>query len=357
MLAHSKRGLIIFTKMDSKKRFLSACRNQVVDHPPVWIMRQAGRALPEYLALRRKYSFSQIIHSPEQAAIATLQPVRRFKMDAAIIFSDILVVPAAMGMKVSFNPEVAVSPRLATRQDIDRLKIPEAEKALGFVARVIKNVRAEVGDSIAVLGFSGAPFTLATYMIEGGSSRNFARTKTLICEQPKLFEKLLNKIAQTVTDYLELQILADADAVQLFDTWAGELAPEEFQRFVLPVVQEIIRKLDRRGAPIIYYINGMGNLLALAQKTGADVLSVDWRINLSQVRERLGAGQAVQGNLDPAILLAPEKVIKRAVFEMLDQTSGRGHIVNLGHGLLPQTPLRGIQAFVDAARKWKKGKR
>jgi len=342
--------------MNSKQRFLRACKNLALDHPPVWIMRQAGRALPEYLALRKKYSFEKICQTPELAALASLQPVRRFKMDACIMFSDILVVPAAMGLKVRFSPGVSLSPAVAARSDLKLLKAPAVEKALGYAAKTIKNIRAEVGEELAVLGFSGAPFTLAAYMVEGRRSKNFPRIKTMISKDPALFKDLLAKIANVVADYLQMQIEAKVTALQLFDTWAGQLAPEEYERFVLPGVQEIVSKLGCR-VPIIYYINGISNLLELAAQTGANVLGIDWRISLSRVRKRLGPDQVVQGNLDPHVLLASAGVIRARVFEMLEQTRGRGHIVNLGHGLLPQTRLGSIETFVDSVKEWPERKK
>jgi uroporphyrinogen decarboxylase len=338
--------------MKPLQRFVNACKNLEVDHPPVWIMRQAGRALPEYQALRKKHSFWEICKSPELAAIASLQPVKRFPLDACIIFSDILVVPQAMGMKVKFAPHVTLSPAVSNRHDVSSLAVADISRELGYVAKIIKNVRSEVGDRLAVLGFSGAPFTLATYMIEGQHGNNFSRTKSAIYNQPALFKNLLEKISDAVADYLQMQVEEKVTAVQLFDTWAGELAPEDYERFVLPGLQKIVARVARKGTPLIYYVNGIGNLLELAKKSGADVLGIDWRVKLSEVRKRLGKRQPVQGNLDPHLLLAPGPVIKKRVFEMLDQTRGKGHIVNLGHGLLPQTPLDSISTFIKSVRKW-----
>jgi len=323
-----------------------------VDKPPVWIMRQAGRALPEYLALREKHSFLEICTSPELAALVSLQPVKRFQMDACIIFSDILVVPMAMGINVQFSPDISLSPVIKNREDVARLKRPEMNSALGYVAQIIKNVLSEVSDSLAVLGFSGAPYTLASYLIEGGHFKNFHKTKMMIYEEPALFKELMKKIADAVGDYLEMQISAKATALQLFDSWAGELAAEDYEHLVLPYLCQIMERLRPKGVPIIYYINGIGNLLELAQKSGPDALSIDWRIKLSEVRKRLGQNQVVQGNLDPNLLLVSKEVIKQRVFEMLNQTNGKGHIVNLGHGLLVDTPLENIETFVTSVKEW-----
>jgi len=339
---------------DSRQRFLAACAGKKPDRPPVWMMRQAGRALPEYRTLRKKYSFSKLITSPELAAMVSLQPVNRFGMDACIIFSDILVVPSAMGVRIKYSPTISLSPPVRTRSELSRLKVPEVGRDLGFVAQTIKNVRQEKGNEIAVLGFSGAPYTLACYIMEGSGSKNFTWIKGVLYYNPRLFRGLMERISETVADYLEMQIEAGADAVQLFDTWASELGPDDYEQFVLPHLQKIVSRLKRKGAPIIYYINGIGNLLLPAKKTGADVLGIDWRISLAEVRNRLGQDQAVQGNLDPALLFAPEKIIRQKVFKMLDQTKGRGHIANLGHGLLPDTPLSGIETFVSSVKQWAK---
>ncbi len=338
--------------MTSKERFLKACGNQVVDRPPVWIMRQAGRALPEYNELREKHSFWEICTTPELAAMVSLQPVRRFSLDAVIIFSDILVVPAAMGVDVSFYPELSLSPRVQTKGDLAGLKTDGAVNSLKYVADVIRNVNSEVGEDLAVLGFSGAPYTLACYMIEGGSSKDYHRVKGVMYRETYFFEDLLEKIAEVVADYLEMQVESGVTAVQLFDTWAAEMSPDDFERLELPCVKRIVERLRPKGVPVIYYINGMGSLLELAHSSGADILGIDWRTGLSEVRRRLGADRVLQGNLDPAVLLAPEDVIREKVFNMLDETEGRGHIVNLGHGLLPRTPLEGIEAFVGSVHEW-----
>jgi len=322
--------------MNAQERFLNACFGKPVDRPPVWIMRQAGRTLPEYLALREKHDFWESVKTPELAAEITLQPMRRFHYDAAIIFSDILVIPAAMGMSVGFSP-LSLSPALTKAADISKLKRPDTRKDLGYVERAIKHVRAELGTSHAVLGFSGAPFTLASYMVEGGASKNFGLMKVL---------------SDSISDYLDMQIEASVTAVQLFDTWAGQLAPEDFERFVLPHVKRIVDRVKARGVPLIYYINGIGNLLEKVKRTGADVVGLDWRIDLAEARRRLGENQSVQGNLDPSILFAPEEVISKKVFQMLDKSGGKRHIVNLGHGLMPDTGLSAVKTFVSSVQKW-----
>jgi len=337
--------------MNAKERFLKACNGQPVDRPPVWIMRQAGRTLPEYNKVREKYSFWEICKNPELASLVTLQPVKRFPLDAAIIFSDILTIPAAMGQEVSFTP-MSLSPAIRTAADIDSLPSPDVLGDVGYVGKAIEAVRSEVGQDFPVLGFSGAPYTLASYMVEGGSSKSFHRIKSLMYSQPDVYDRLLTKIADTVAEYLLMQIEASANAVQLFDSWAGELSVADFRQFALPYVQRIIARLKDSSVPVIYYINGIGVLLEAAAESGADVMGIDWRISLTDARRRLGVDRVVQGNLEPAVLFAPADEIKRRTFEMLDEIGGVGHIVNLGHGVLPDTPLDGIAAFIDAVAQW-----
>jgi uroporphyrinogen decarboxylase len=338
--------------MNSKERFLNACRGLPVDRPPVWIMRQAGRTLPEYQELRSRYSFWQLCRTPDLAAEATLQPVRRFGMDVAVIFSDILVVPAAMGLEVRFTPRLSITPPVREARDIERLLPIRPDSNLDFVAEAIRLVDEQSTAGPAVLGFSGAPFTLACYMVEGGPSKHFHQIKGMMYGAPGVFADLMERISAAVTSHLRHQIEAGASAVQLFDTWAGELGPADFRRCALPYLRRVIEELRPTGVPVIYYVNGIGNLLEAAAQTGADVLGIDWRLDLVEVRRRLGKGQALQGNLDPAILFAEEPVIRKKIFEMLDQTGGRGHVVNLGHGVIPDTPLAGIRAFVNAVHQW-----
>ncbi len=338
--------------MNARERFLRSAGNESVDRPPLWIMRQAGRILPEYRSVREKHTFREICETPELAAEVTLQPLKRFNLDAAIIFSDILVVPLAMGLEVQYFPSIRITPSVETEADFENLKSPHPEESLGYVKAAIRNVRSELGDDWPVLGFSGAPYTLACYMTEGGGSKTFHKLKLMMHRTPWIYEKLMNRITDLSAAYLEMQVKASATAVQLFDSWAGDLSPRDYEHFVLPYVKRIIDHLKPLGAPVIYYINGIGNLLESVDKTGADVIGVDWRISLSDVRRRIGRDRVVQGNLDPALLFADAEVIRRRTFAMLDQTNGRGHIVNLGHGVIPTTPLEGVQAFIDANAAW-----
>lgn len=339
--------------MQSRERFIKACNNEPIDRPPVWMMRQAGRTLPEYRKLRETYSFWQCCKSPELAAEVTLQPLKRFPVDAAIIFSDILVIPAAMGMDVQFTPKLTVLPPLRDASDIHGLDLSGMTAKLDYVRGAIQAVYREVGQEKAVLGFSGAPYTLACYMIEGGSSKHFLRVREMMYHSPALFKELLDKLADAVIEYLLMQLDSGITAAQLFDTWAGELNPEDYNRFVLPVVQRIFEKAKSKQIPLIYYINNIGNLIHQAKQSGADIIGVDWRITLADVRRQLGRETVVQGNLDPALLFAPEEEIRRRVNEMITMTGGKGHIANLGHGLIPETPVSGIAAFVDAVTQWR----
>lgn len=338
--------------MNARQRFLMACKGQPVDRPPLWIMRQAGRTLPEYRALREKHSFWETCRNPELATEVSLQPIRRFQMDAAVIFSDILVVPAAMGMEVEFTPKLAIYPRIENVGDLTKLQYPDVSKSLGYVGDVIREVRRVGGDELAIVGFCGAPYTLLSYMVEGGSSKHFDRLKGLMYREPELFASLMRDICEYLGDFLQMQAEAGADALQIFDTWATILGPRDYAFYVLPYLQKLIARIRAKGIPLIYYINGIGNLLELARDTGADVLGIDWRIELAEVRQRLGKMQIVQGNLDPGILFADPDFIAQRVHQMIDQTGGRGHIINLGHGVIPETPISGIQAFIDAARSW-----
>jgi len=340
--------------INSLDRFLNACRGEAVDRPPVWIMRQAGRTLPEYMKLRQTHSFWDLCLNPELAAEVTLQPIHRFPLDAAVIFSDILVIPQVMGMDVQFSPRLTVTPPIRQPDDLRHLIAPRVSSQLKYVFDTIRLVKKTLDGSKAILGFSGAPFTLACYMVEGGGSKAyFNQTRSFMHSRPETFTTLLNLISKTVADYLEMQCEAGADAVQLFDTWASVLSPEDFQRFVLPSVRPIIERIQKKKVPIIYYVNGIGHVITAAAETGADVLGIDWRISLSAVRNIIGNAVPVQGNLDPAVLLSDPVLIRKRVHTMLNQTGGRGHIANLGHGILPDTPISNIASFIRAVHDWK----
>ncbi len=332
-------------------RLLRACRKQPVDRTPVWIMRQAGRYLPAYRALRKQVSFMELCKRPELATAATLTPLDTLGVDAAILFSDILIPVEAMGMKVVFTEHKGpqLPEPIRTPADLERLRIPDPEQTMGFVPEAIRQVNRALDGRMPLLGFSGAPYTLATYMIEGETSKNFYGIKRLLFENPKLLHALLDKLARTVTDYLNAQIAAGVHAVQLFDTWAGALAPSEYAEFAFPYTQQVIAGLRRAGIPVILYVNGGASYLERMADTGADVISLDWRIDIGEARRLIGQKVALQGNLDPCTLYAPVEEIRRQVVKILERFGrGEGHIFNLGHGILPDVPPEHAVAMVKA---------
>ena len=335
-------------------RLIRACRRQEVDRTPVWMMRQAGRYLPAYQALRKKAGFLEMCKTPDLALQATLTPLPVLDVDAAILFSDILVPVEAMGMEVVFTeskgPQLPTPIR--TSADIDRLCVPDPEESMGFVPAAIRLVNQAIGGRIPLLGFSGAPYTLATYMVEGQTSKNFYGIKRMLFESPELLHRLLQKLTGTVTEYLNAQLAAGAHAVQLFDTWAGALTPAEYSTFAFPYTQQIIAGLKRDDCPVILYVNGGSSFLDMMVQSGADVVSLDWRINIAEARERIGKKVALQGNLDPCALYAPPEKIRTEVRRILEgYGTGPGHIFNLGHGILPDIPVTHAKAMVDAVHE------
>jgi uroporphyrinogen decarboxylase len=346
----------------SAARFLDASFGRPVDRPPVWMMRQAGRYLPEYREVRRKISFLELCRTPELAAEVSLQPFRRFQPDGVIFFSDILVPVAAMGAHVEFGDAGPDLPEpVRTLADVDRLHTFDPSSEIGFTGEILSALRREVGDRAAVLGFAGAPWTLASYLVEGGGSRSFAVIKQMMGREPRTLRRLLNLLADVVGDVLSFQIESGARAVQLFDTWAGELTERDYREWALPAAARAIGQIRRappdplaRGigenGPVILFVNGCGHLLEAMSESGADVLSIDWRVPLSQARLRV-PDLSLQGNLDPGVLLGPEEDVAKRTRDLVAETGGRAHIVNLGHGVLPQTPIESAQAFFDAARE------
>jgi len=337
--------------MNASERFLAACARRPVDRTPVWMMRQAGRYLPEYRAVRERVDFLTLCKTPELAAQVSLQPIERFGMDACIVFSDILIPVEAMGVPVSFGdtgPKLDL--RISGRADVEALRVPDPVSATPFVLETIRLIRRALIDRAALVGFTGAPFTLASYIIEGGGSKTFAATKALMYAEPQLFHALLEKLAATVGEYAAAQVAAGAQAVQVFDTWAGELEPQAFEEFALPYQARAIERIRATGVPAILYVNGCAGVLERMVLTRADVLSIDWRIELSAARTRVGAGMALQGNVDPAVLLSTPARVTEAAFAALESAGPVGHILNLGHGILPQTPLACAAAFVDAPK-------
>jgi len=334
----------------SAARFLDACFGRPVDRPPVWMMRQAGRYLPEYREVRRTLSFLDLCRTPEAAVEVSLQPFRRFGPDAVIFFSDILVAVAAMGARVEFGdagPELPEPVRSAS--DVALLKRFDPSSAVAFTGEILGLLRREVGERAAVLGFAGAPWTLASYLVEGGGSKSFAVIKQMMGRDPETLRRLLELLADVVGDLLSFQIESGATAVQLFDTWAGELSLQDYREWALPAAARAVARIRRDGAPVILYVNGCGHLLEAMAESGADVLSVDWRVPLSQARRRV-PGKALQGNLDPGVLLGTPARVAERTRAMVAETGGRAHVVNLGHGVLPSTPVESVEAFFDAVK-------
>lgn len=333
--------------MTEPSRFLAACRREVTDAPPVWFMRQAGRSLPEYRALRERHTILEMCRTPDLAAEATLQPVRRHGVDAAILFSDIVVPLQAMGVDLTIEPGVGpvVADPIREVADVDRLRPLDVEGGVPFVPETVGILAPEL--TVPLIGFGGAPFTLATYLIEGGPSKTHSRTKSLMYSEPATWHKLMDRLSEAVLAYLRAQIEAGAGAVMLFDSWVGHLAPEDYRTYVMPGVERILRGLDDLGAPRIVFGVTTGELLPLLAQTGADVVGVDWRVPLDRARERTGERVALQGNLDPAACLAPWEVVRERAADVLRRGGGRGHIFNLGHGVLPETDPDILTRLVD----------
>jgi uroporphyrinogen decarboxylase len=334
-------------------RFLDACRRKPVDRTPIWLMRQAGRYLPQYRAVREKVSFLQLCKTPDLAAEVTLQPVEILGVDAAILFSDILVVPEAMGMKLILEDQGPQFPSpLASRGDVEKLHVPDPEAELGYVMEAVRRARKQLAGRVPLIGFCGGPWTLAAYMIEGRTSRSFEKAKAALMSDERLAHALLLKITDSLVHYLNAQLAAGAQALQIFDSWAGALGPEDYARLGAPYVARLILGLKRdprEPQPVIVFGVETGELLGQLAATGADVVGVDWRVPLDEARGRVGPAVALQGNLDPAALLLPQPELKKRVARVLElaDLSGPGHIFNLGHGILPSTPVENAKALVE----------
>jgi uroporphyrinogen decarboxylase len=336
--------------MTGRERILAACRTEPVDRTPVWLMRQAGRYLPEYRKVREKHDILEICKHPDLAAEVTLQPLRRFDLDAAIIFSDLLLPLEPMGIPIRFaKGEGPVIERpIRSAEDVAALRPLDPGRDLQHVLRAIGIVRGEIGDRNALIGFAGAPFTLASYAIEGGASRDFLRTKRTMWEDPATWDGLLGGIAAAVRDFLIAQVEAGADVVQVFDSWAGCLSREDYETRVMPHTRTVIDGLEGKGAPVIHFGTGTAAFLDRMREAGGDVIGVDWRVPLDAAWERIGADVGIQGNLDPGALFAPREVLLEKVDAILDRAGGRpGHIFNLGHGVLPDTPIDAVETVVD----------
>ncbi len=331
--------------------FLKACRGEKTDYTPIWMMRQAGRYLPEYQKIRGNVTFLELCKSPELCVEVTLQPIDILNMDAAILFSDILIPMEAMGAKLEFHegrgPVFPETIRDTTA--CDRLIVPDPLEHTGFVMETIRLLRKEL--KVPLIGFAGAPFTCATYLIEGGSSKVFWETKKMMFTNPTLFHALMEKITECTSLYLQAQAKAGAQALQIFDSWAGVLAPCDFEKFALPYVQRIIADLQDTDLPIIYFANNGATLLDLSVTSGADVLGLDWRINIGDAIKRVGK-KAVQGNIDPFSLLLPKDELRKRIKRLLDDASeAHGHIFNLGHGIHQFTPPEQAKYAVEAVHE------
>jgi uroporphyrinogen decarboxylase len=336
----------------SRERMLAACRGERVLPVPIWLMRQAGRYLEEYREVRRRVDFLTLCKTADLAAEVTLQPLRRFELDAAILFSDIMVPVEPMGLGLEFAPGPIVEPRLATRADIERLHVPASAEGLEFAIDTVHRIRAAIGEERALIGFAGAPVTLATYMCEGRAAKDFTGLKFLMHSDAQAAHALLEKLARVVTGFLRAQVHAGCDLVQLFDTWAGLLDPFDFDEFVLPHVRAIVRELRDTGVPVVYFCRDASTRLDQLAGIGAQVIGLDWRVDLREARRALGT-LTLQGNLDPVLLLGDPDLMRQRAEQILAAGGGTGHVFNLGHGVLPGTPPEHVAELTRAVRAWR----
>lgn len=337
--------------MLENSRFIRACRRQTVDATPVWFMRQAGRYMPEYRAIREKVSMLDAIRTPEIAHQITMQPINAFHLDAAILFADILIPLIPMGIDLDFikgeGPQINTPIR--TLADVEKLQLLPAAETMPFIAESVRSLRAELTPrNIPLIGFAGAPFTLASYAIEGGGSKNYENSKGMMWNAPSVWHTFMEKLVSVLTDYLTLQVQAGASALQIFDSWAGALGARDFATYAAPYTKALIQNVRKLGVPVIYFSTGTGALFDQISDLGSDVVSVDWRMPLDRAWREIGYDKAIQGNLDPVMLFAEWDVLKRAVDDILAQAGGRpGHIFNLGHGILPGTPIDTVRRLAD----------
>jgi len=333
-------------------RFLRSCRGEPVDRPPVWLMRQAGRYLPEYRRVRGDGDFLAMCQDVERAVEVTLQPLDLVGAEAAILFSDIFVPIPGMGVDVKFQPGPKIADPIRSLEQVQGLRAPDPRESVPYVFEILRVLRRELASrQIPLLGFSGAPFTLAAYLVEGQGSAHFGTLKRMMYRAPEVLRALQARLTDLVVSYLGAQIEAGAQAVQLFDTWAGLLGPAEYREWVLPAHREIAAKLDRKRAPLILYVKGGAHVVDAMLESGADVVSLDWRVDLAAAARAADGRASLQGNLDPCALAAPAQEIERRVREMVAAAApARGHIVNLGHGCMPDTPVEGVLAFTAAVR-------
>jgi uroporphyrinogen decarboxylase len=332
---------------------MRACRREATSVTPIWLMRQAGRYMREYRQIRASRPFLDMCRDPDLVTQITVYAVERLGVDAAIIFADLLLPVQGTGLRLAYTrgEGPSIDPPLRTAEDVDRLREPDLEESVGYVFEAIRRTRRALPPGIPLLGFAGAPFTLASYMIEGGGSTHYVKTKSFFMKDPGGWHALLEKLSRITVGYLNAQIAAGAQAVQLFDTWVGCLDPADYREFVLPHTQRVIRALSP-GTPVIHFGTQTGSLLPFIREAGGEVIGLDWRVDLVRTWESLG-DVAVQGNLDPAVLFAPRREVRRRALDLLRRVQGRpGHIYNLGHGILPHTPLDNVLALVDAVHSW-----
>ncbi|MDP3353591.1 MAG: uroporphyrinogen decarboxylase [Flavobacteriaceae bacterium] len=334
--------------------FLRALKGETVERPPVWMMRQAGRYLPEFIALRDQYDFFTRCQTPELASEITVQPIRRYGMDAAILFSDILVVPQAMDIEVIMKENVGpfIPKPIRSQKDVDAIQIPDVNVALGYVMEAIKITKEMLNNDIPLIGFAGSPWTILCYVVQGQGSKNYDIAKAFCYEHPAAAHALLQKITDTTIAYLKAKVVAGVDAVQVFDSWGGMLSPVDYQEFSWRYMNQIIEAL-KDDAPVIAFGKGCWFALEEMSKSNASALGVDWTITPKMARQLTGGNITLQGNFDPSRLLSPPAVIKKMVTEMIDEFGKDKYVANLGHGILPNIPLENAKAFVDAVKEYK----
>jgi uroporphyrinogen decarboxylase len=329
--------------------FMRACRREATDYTPVWFMRQAGRYMSEYRQIRQEHSFLAVCRNPQLCSEIMCTAVERLGVDAAIVFSDLLPILEPMGMELEFGQAEGpvIHNPIRESADVDRIIELESADALHFVMEAVRQTRADLPENIPLIGFAGAPFTLASYAIEGGASRSYLHTKTLMYRAPAAWNALMARLSRAVTVYLNAQIAAGAQAVQLFDSWVGCLSPDDYREFVLPFVRQIVERVTP-GVPLISFATGNPQLIPLLAEGGAAVIGVDWRVRLADAWQMIGQERAIQGNLDPTALLCDLEELRRRAADIIQQAAGQpGHIFNLGHGVLPQTPIDNARALVD----------
>jgi uroporphyrinogen decarboxylase len=337
-----------------ESRFVHACRSLAVDRTPVWFMRQAGRYMPEYREVRRRYSLMEICKKPEIAAEVTITAAEFLGVDAAIIFADLLLPLEVMGLPFHFQAGEGpvIEQPIRSAQDIARLRTDRAAD-LGYVSEAVRLVAKHFGTSLPVIGFCGAPFTLASYMIEGGGSRNYVHAKKLMYSSPAAWDDLLRKLVEIATEFASEQVRSGADSIQIFDSWVGCLSVEDYRRYALPRTTQLVKAVQKAGAPVIYFGTDSSTLLGAMRETGAEVIGLDWRIPLDRGWHSVGEDRAVQGNLDPAVLFAEWKEVRSRAEDILSRAGGRrGHIFNLGHGILPETPVKNVKALAQFVQEY-----